>query len=58
MQRPNGKVKDSTAIAGLLIDGQKLDHIMPDEVEAPKIGLIAADIDIPDYTNAECSAFW
>lgn len=51
VQRPNGKVKDSTAISGLLIDGQKLDHIMPDAVEAPKIGLIAADIDIPDYTQ-------
>ena len=24
---------------------------MPDAVEAPKIGLIAADIDIPDYTQ-------
>lgn len=51
VQRPNGKVKDSTAIAGLLIDGQKLDHIMPDAVVDPKIGLIAADIDIPDYTQ-------
>lgn len=51
VQRPNGKVKDSTAIAGLLIDGQKLDHVMPDAVEDPKIGLIAADIDIPDYTQ-------
>lgn len=51
VQRPNGRVKDSTAIAGLLIDGEKLDHVMPDAVENPKIGLIAADIDIPDYAQ-------
>ena len=51
VQRPNGKVQESTAIAGLLIDGEKLDHAMPDAVEDPKIGLIAADIDIPDYAQ-------
>lgn len=51
VQRPNGKVMESTAIAGLLIDGEKLDHVMPDAVESPKIGLIAADIDIPDYAQ-------
>lgn len=51
VQRPNGKVQESTAIAGLLIDGEKLDHVMPDAVEDPKIGLIAADIDIPDYAQ-------
>ena len=51
VQRPNGKVMESTAIAGLLIDGEKLDHVMPDAVENPKIGLIAADIDIPDYAQ-------
>jgi len=51
VQRPNGKVSDSVAIAGLLIDGEKMDHIMPDAVENPKIGLIAADIDIPDYAQ-------
>jgi chaperonin GroEL (HSP60 family) len=51
VQRPNGKVQESTAIAGLLIDGEKLDHVMPDAVENPKIGLIAADIDIPDYAQ-------
>ena len=50
VQRPNGKVQESTAIAGLLIDGEKLDHAMPDAVEDPKIGLIAADI-IPDYAQ-------
>jgi len=51
VQRPNGKVQESTAISGLLIDGEKLDHVMPDAVENPKIGLIAADIDIPDYAQ-------
>ena len=51
VQRPNGKVQESTVIAGLLIDGEKLDHAMPDAVEDPKIGLIAADIDIPDYAQ-------
>ena len=34
-----------------MIDGEKLDHAMPDAVEDPKIGLIAADIDIPDYAQ-------
>lgn len=51
VQRPNGKVQESTAISGLLIDGEKLDHAMPDAVEDPKIALIAADIDIPDYAQ-------
>jgi len=51
VQRPNGRVKDSLAISGLLIDGEKLDHVMPDAIEEPKIGLIAADIDIPDYAQ-------
>ena len=51
VRRPNGKMQDSTAIAGLLIDGEKLDHAMPDAVEDPKIGFIAADIDIPDYAQ-------
>lgn len=52
VRRPNGKIRDSTAIAGLLIDGQKASHEMPDAVEDPKIGLIAADIDIPDYAQS------
>ena len=52
VRRPNGKIRDSTAIAGLLIDGAKASHEMPDAVEDPKIGLIAADIDIPDYAQA------
>ena len=52
VRRPNGKIRDSTAISGLLIDGQKASHEMPDAVEDPKIGLIAADIDIPDYAQA------
>jgi len=52
VRRPNGKIRDSTAISGLLIDGQKASHEMPDAVEDPKIALIAADIDIPDYAQA------
>ena len=52
VRRPNGKIRDPTAIAGLLIDGAKASHEMPDAVEDPKIGLIAADIDIPDYAQA------
>ena len=51
VRRPNGKIRDSTAISGLLIDGQKASHEMPDAVENPKIGFIAADIDIPDYAQ-------
>ena len=51
VQRPNGKVRESTAIAGLLLDGEKLDHAMADAVQDPKIGLIAADIDVPDYAQ-------
>ena len=51
VRRPNGKIRDSIAIAGLLLDGQKASHEMPDAVEDPKIALVAADIDIPDYVQ-------
>ena len=36
VRRPNGKIRDSTAISGLLIDGQKASHEMPDAVERPE----------------------
>ena len=51
VRRPNGKIRDSLAISGLLIDGAKASHEMPDAIESAKIGLIAADIDIPDYAQ-------
>ena len=51
VRRPNGKIRDSVAIMGLLVNGEKCDHSMPDTIVDAKIGLIAADIDIPDFAQ-------
>lgn len=51
VKRPNGKVHDSLAIAGLLIDREKMTHDMPNVVEDPKIALISVDISLPEFAQ-------
>ena len=51
VQRPNGKVMESTAIAGLTNRRRKTRPRNARCGRNPKIGLIAADIDIPDYAQ-------
>ena len=51
VKRPNGKVSESLAIAGLLIDREKMTHDMPAEVKDAKIALINVDISLPEFAQ-------
>ena len=51
VKRPNGKVKESLAISGLLIDREKMDHNMPDSVKDAKIALISVDVTLPEFAQ-------
>ncbi len=51
IKRPGGKVSDSVAIAGLLLDKSKVHHNMPDVVEDPKVALIEVDITLPEFAK-------
>ena len=51
IKRPGGKVSESIAIAGLLLDKSKVHHNMPDVVEDPKIALIEVDITLPEFAK-------
>lgn len=51
IRRPGGKVSDSVAIAGLLIDKSKVHHSMPDVIENAKITLIDIDITLPEFAK-------
>jgi len=51
IKRPNGKVSDSLAIAGLLVDREKMTHDMPNEVKDAKIALISVDITLPEFAQ-------
>ena len=51
IKRPGGKVADSVAISGLLLDKSKVHHNMPDVVEDPKIALIEVDITLPEFAQ-------
>ncbi len=51
IKRPGGKVSDSVAIAGLLVDRSKVHHGMPDTVESPKLALVDVDITLPDFAQ-------
>ena len=51
IKRPGGKVSESVAIAGLLLDKSKVHHNMPDVVEDPLIALIEIDITLPEFAK-------
>ena len=51
VKRPNGKVSESLAIAGILIDREKMTHDMPAEVKDAKIALINVDISLPEFAQ-------
>ena len=51
IKRPNGKVSESVAIAGLLVDREKMTHDMPNEVKDAKIALISVDITLPEFAQ-------
>ena len=51
VKRPNGKVTDSVAISGLLIDREKVSHDMPTLVKDAKIALISVDITLPEFAQ-------
>ena len=51
IKRPGGKVANSVAIAGLLLDKSKVHHNMPDVVEDPKVALIEVDITLPEFAK-------
>lgn len=51
IKRPGGKVADSTAISGLLIDREKVHHGMPEVVENAKIALIEVDVTLPEFAT-------
>jgi len=52
VRRPNGKIRDSTAIAGLLVDREKSHHNMPDSVSDAKIALLSVDVSLPEFAAA------
>ena len=51
VKRPNGKVGESVAIAGILIDREKMTHDMPNEVKEAKMALINVDISLPEFAQ-------
>lgn len=51
VRRAGGKVSDSVAIAGLLVDREKSHHNMPDKVEDAKIALVDVDITLPEFAQ-------
>ncbi len=51
VKRPNGKVSESVAIAGLLIDREKMTHDMPTDIKDAKIALISVDITLPEFAQ-------
>tara|TARA_B100000287_G_scaffold194476_2_gene183612 strand:- start:80 stop:1633 length:1554 start_codon:yes stop_codon:yes gene_type:complete len=51
VRRPNGKISDSLAISGLLVDREKVHHNMPDSISDAKIALIDVDITLPEFAN-------
>jgi chaperonin GroEL (HSP60 family) len=51
IKRPNGKVSESVAISGLLIDREKMTHDMPDKVKDAKIALISVDVTLPEFAQ-------
>jgi chaperonin GroEL (HSP60 family) len=51
IRRPGGRISDSVAIAGLLVNREKCHHDMPDEVKNAKIALIDVDISLPEFAE-------
>ncbi len=51
VRRPNGKISDSLAIAGILVDREKVHHNMPSSIDGAKIALIDVDITLPEFAN-------
>lgn len=50
--RPNGKLVDSVAISGILVDREKCHHNMPSTVTDAKIALLSVDISLPEFAKA------
>ena len=51
VRRTGGKVSDSVAISGLLIDREKSHHNMPNKIEDAKIALIDVDITLHEFAQ-------
>jgi chaperonin GroEL (HSP60 family) len=51
IRRSGGKVSDSVAIAGILVDREKSHHNMPDVVKDAKIALVDVDITLPEFAQ-------
>ena len=52
VSRAGGRISDSVAIAGILVDREKCHHDMPDTVEDAKIALVNVDISLPEFAKA------
>lgn len=50
-RRSGGKISESLAISGILVDREKVHHNMPDVVEGAKIALIDVDITLPEFAQ-------
>jgi chaperonin GroEL (HSP60 family) len=51
VKRSGGRVSESIAIAGILVDREKSHHNMPDVVEDAKVALIDVDITLPEFAQ-------
>ena len=51
VRRSGGRVSESIAIAGILVDREKSHHNMPDVVEDAKVALIDVDITLPEFAQ-------
>ena len=51
VKRSGGRVSESIAIAGILVDREKSHHNMPDVVENAKVALIDVDITLPEFAQ-------
>lgn len=51
VRRSGGRVSESIAIAGILVDREKSHHNMPDIVEDAKVALIDVDITLPEFAQ-------
>ncbi len=51
VRRPNGKISESVAIAGILVDRERVHLNMPSKVKDAKIALIDVDITLPEFAQ-------
>lgn len=52
VSRAGGRISDSVAISGVLVDREKCHHDMPDNIELANIALINVDISLPEFAQA------